>query len=114
MAEKGLAVPEHDRIFSFIGRTTIKQSLALLSLCRLAVGAEGGMMHCASGVGVKTLTIFGGSDYRRWTPAGGDIISLDTDCGPCFATLQGAECPYHRCLEEVDVDMVFSKVIDNT
>ncbi len=111
LAEKGLVMPEGERIFNFIGRTTLKQSLALLSLCDHVVGAEGGMLHCASGLGVKTLTIFGGSDYRIWTPAGGEIVNLGLECAPCFSTRRAPECIYHRCLENITVDMVFNKIM---
>ena len=112
LAEKNFVFPKHKNIFNFIGETTLKQSLALLSMCSLVVGAEGGIMHCASGLGIKTLTIFGGSDYRMWTPAGGEIVNLNLDCAPCFSTKRAAECKYHRCLEEINSDMVFDKVIN--
>ena len=115
MSEKNLAVPENENenenIFDFIGKTSIKQSLALLSLCSLVVGSDGGMMHCASGLGVKTLTIFGGSDYRLWTPAGGEILTLGLECSPCFGSLRAVECQYHRCLEEISVEMVFNRIM---
>ncbi|MBQ3764540.1 MAG: glycosyltransferase family 9 protein [Synergistaceae bacterium] len=111
ISAKNLVVPENGRIFDFIGRTSIKQSLALLSLCRLAVGAEGGMMHCAAGLGVKTLTVFGGSDCRKWTPVGGEILTLGLDCQPCFSSQRAPECQYHKCLEGINVDMVFGKVM---
>ena len=104
-------MPEGERIINFIGRTTLKQSLALLSMCSLVVGAEGGMLHCASGLGVKTLTIFGGSDYRVWRPAGGEIVTLGLECAPCFGTKRATECKYHRCLEDMTVDMVFNKIM---
>ena len=111
LAEKNIIMPEGERIINFIGRTTLKQSLALLSMCSLVVGAEGGMLHCASGLGVKTLTIFGGSDYRVWRPAGGEIVTLGLECAPCFGTKRATECKYHRCLEDMTVDMVFNKIM---
>ena len=111
MSAKNLAVPNNERIFDFIGKTNIKQSLALLSLCRLAVGAEGGMMHCAAGLGVKTLTVFGGSDSRKWTPIGGEILTLGLDCQPCFSSERAVQCQYHKCLEGISVEMVFEKVM---
>ncbi len=110
IAEGNYHVPEGEHIFNFIGRTTLKQSLALLSMCSLVVGAEGGMMHCASGLGVKTLTIFGGSDHRIWTPVGGEIIRLHPECAPCFSTVRAVECTYHKCLEDVTVDIVLDRI----
>ena len=112
LAGKNITFPENEHIHNLIGQTTLKQSLAVLSLCSLAVGAEGGMMHCASGLGVKTLTVFGGSDYKIWTPAGGDIVSLNLPCSPCFSTQRAAECKYHRCLEEISTDTVFRRIME--
>ena len=108
--EKNIKIPDDKNIFNFIGKTSLKQSLAILSKCSLVVGSEGGMVHCASALGVKTLTIFGGSDYKIWRPANGEIIKLDLDCYPCFSTQRAAVCQYHRCLEEISVEMVLEKI----
>ena len=109
--ERGIKIPESEHIMNFIGKTTLKQSLALLSRSSLAVGAEGGMMHCAAGLGRRTLTIMGGSDYKQWTPANGDIVNLNLECSPCYSTRRAAECKYHRCLEDITVDMVLKKIL---
>ena len=111
LAERNINIPESEHIMNFIGRTSLKQSLALLSICSLVTGAEGGMMHCAAGLGIKTLTIIGGSDYKQWTPAGGEIVNLYYDCAPCFATPEAADCEYHKCLENISVEMVLEKIL---
>lgn len=111
LAERDIKIPDSEHILNFIGKTTLKQSLALLSVCSLAVGAEGGMMHCASGLGVRTLTIMGGSDYKQWTPAGGEIVNLYYDCAPCFTTSRAADCEYHKCLENISAEMVLNKIL---
>jgi heptosyltransferase-2 len=113
LEQRGLAVPKiGNTIYNFIGETTIKQSLTLLFYSTLAVGSEGGMMHCASSVGVRTLTIFGGSDYRCFNPGGSkaDIINLNLDCSPCFLTPKMAQCIKHKCLENITVSMVEEKI----
>ena len=111
LKERGIKIPESEHIMNFIGKSTLKQSLALLSRSSLAVGAEGGMMHCASGLGRRTLTIMGGSDYLQWTPANGDIVNLYLECSPCYSTRRAAECKYHRCLEDITVEMVLEKIL---
>lgn len=111
ISEQGINIPEDENIMNFIGRTSLKQSLALLSISSLAVGAEGGMLHCAAGMGIKTLTIFGGSDYKQWTPAGGEIVNLFYDCSPCYSTKRAAGCKYHKCLENISVKMVLDKIL---
>ena len=111
LQEQCVRIPESEHIMNFIGKTTLKQSLALLSVSSLVVGAEGGMMHCASGLGVRTLTIMGGSDYRLWTPAGGETVNLNLECSPCFATKRAAECKYHKCLEGISPEMVLERIL---
>ena len=101
-----------EKLFNMAGKTSIKQSLSLINMCNIVVGCEGGMMHCASSLGVKTLTIFGGSDWKMWNPGGenSDIIRLDCDCSPCFCTAKAAHCESHRCLTDISVDMVFDGI----
>lgn len=112
--EFGLQIPEKLGIIDMIGKTSINQSFSLLSKSCLVVGAEGGMMHCASALGIKTLTIFGGSDYRMWNPGGKDsaIINLELECSPCFCTRRGAFCKEHKCIEGISVQMVFNKIVE--
>ncbi len=111
LQEQGIRIPESEHIINFIGKATLKQSLALLSICTLVVGSEGGMMHCAAGMGKRTLTIMGGSDYKQWRPAGGEIVNLNLECSPCFSTKRAADCKYHKCLEGISVDMVLEKIL---
>lgn len=110
---KGLVLPSSSNIINLIGKTTIKQSLAVLSLCNLVVGAEGGMMHSASALGKKTLTIIGGSDYKCWNPGGEDspIVRVECDNYPCFGTRKAAICQKHSCLDYITTDMVFNEIV---
>lgn len=108
----GLNIPNTNRIIDMIGKTTINQSFSLLKRSCLVVGSEGGMMHCASALGTKTLTVFGGSDYKMWNPGGknSSIINLDLECAPCFCTSRGANCKNHKCLEQISVQTVLDRI----
>jgi len=109
---KGIVLPSSSNIINLIGKTTIKQSLAVLSRCNLVVGAEGGMMHSASALGKKTLTIIGGSDHKCWNPGGEDspIVRVECDNYPCFGTRKAIECNEHFCLSRITVNNVFSHI----
>jgi ADP-heptose:LPS heptosyltransferase len=111
--EKNVIFPREENIIDLVGKTSIKQSLTAINRCSLMVGAEGGMMHCASALGIKTLTIFGGSDYRVWNPGGEDspIINLNYNCAPCFCTKEGAHCTHHDCLMKIDTKLVFDDIM---
>lgn len=114
MEEKGIILPESPNILNLVGVTNLKQSLATISRCDLIVGAEGGMMHSASALGIPTLTIIGGSDHKRWNPGGENspIVKIDCKCAPCYSTREAAFCKKHTCLTEISVDMVYNKVRD--
>lgn len=105
-------VPNQNSIFNFIGKTTIQQSLTLLSYSDLAVGAEGGMMHCAAAVGTYTLTLFGGSNRHEYNPGGSrsPVIQLEEICAPCFLTPQMTQCADHKCINGITVNMVLKKI----
>lgn len=113
--ERKIQFPKHDKVIDLVGKTSIKESLTIINRISLMVGAEGGLMHCASAVGTPTLTIFGGSDYKMWNPGGGasKIVNLNLDCAPCFCTSRGAHCESHRCLEGITPQMVVERVLDN-
>lgn len=112
--EQNIAFPANAQILDLVGKTTIKQSLTIIARCDLMVGAEGGMMHCASAVGTKTLTIFGGSDYRMWNPGGTDspAIYSDLDCYPCFCTSRGAHCKDKKCLYGISTSSIMDRVLE--
>lgn len=112
LSEKKIIFPKHDHLIDLVGKTSIKESLTVINRIDLMVGAEGGMMHCASAVGTPTLTIFGGSDYKMWNPGGSTsaTMNLKLDCAPCFCSSRGAHCEKHRCLEEITPDMVLNKI----
>lgn len=112
MVTQCVNIPSNPLIINLVGCTSIKQSLAIIGRCSLMVGAEGGMMHSASALGIPTLTIIGGSDRQRWNPGGPDnpTVDLHTPCSPCFATRRAAFCKEHKCLEGITVDMVEEKI----
>lgn len=112
MRRDGIRIPTSARIYNFVNKTAIKQSLSLVSKCDLMVGAEGGLMHSASALGIRTLTIFGGSDPKIWNPGGtkSAYISMRSDCAPCFATARAAHCKEHKCLNDITVEIVEKKI----
>lgn len=112
IAEENIVFSKQNNLIDLVGKTSIKQSLTIINRMLLLVGAEGGMMHCASALGTPTLTIFGGSDFKIWNPGGTDseIMNLNLDCAPCFCTSRGAHCDYHQCLEEITPKMVLDKI----
>ena len=110
--EANIQIPNSEYCYNFIGKTNIAESLALIDKCSVVVGSEGGMIHCASSLGKKVITIFGGSDYKQWNPVGPNnvVIALEFECYPCFGTRKGAMCKNHKCLEDITIDLIMEHI----
>jgi ADP-heptose:LPS heptosyltransferase len=72
------------KVRNLVGRTTIGQLAAVLQRCDLLLSNDGGVAHLAAAVQIPTLTIFGPSNDAAWRPLGGEVISSDVPCRPCF------------------------------
>jgi ADP-heptose:LPS heptosyltransferase len=94
------------------GKTSLKQSMSILSRTALCIGNDSGMNHIAEAHGVPCLTIFGPTDPRfGFVPHGekSQYLSKELFCKPCSTT---GKTPCYRerlfCMEEISVDEVYS------
>ncbi len=106
-AEKGIASQICDsmreRPLNLVGRTNLRQLGALLSVCRLLVSNDSGVMHVGAAVETSLVAVFGSTDPGRTGPRGSGrrVIYKGLDCSPCFAR----RCPRgdYKCLREIKV-----------
>ena len=73
-------------VFNFAGKTTLRETPALLQLSRLHIGVDSAAPQIAAAVGTPTITIYGPTDWRNWAPPGekNKIVVTDMDCSPCY------------------------------
>lgn len=95
------------------GMTTIGELAALLSRMRLVVTNDGGPLHMAVALGVKTISIFGMVDETVYGPYPKDsnhiVIKRDMPCRPCYRNFRLLRCLNNRrCIEDIAVDEVYS------
>jgi heptosyltransferase II len=98
---------------NMIGKTNVRQMMALLSRCSLMVTNDSGPMHVAAALGVPVAAIFGPTDHTATYPLTEhyQIIRREADCAPCGAR----QCPTdHRCMELVSAEDVLKSVRDLT
>ncbi|MDR3358584.1 MAG: glycosyltransferase family 9 protein [Desulfovibrio sp.] len=71
--------------FNFSGHLTLPESAALLSRCRLAVGAETGLGHMACALEVPQVIILGGGHFGRFMPYSPltTAVCLPLECYNC-------------------------------
>jgi heptosyltransferase-1 len=117
----GDAAPERERagriadgeiVLSLRGRLAFEEFLFLVERSRLFVGVDSGPLHLASLTSAPLLALYGpnitavSGPYRT---VGVTIVERDLECRPC----DQRTCLYGdiRCLQHIEVDDVFTKIV---
>ena len=101
---------------NLIGKTALDETINIISNLDLLISADSGLMHIACGVGTKTVSLFGAGIQEKWAPQGiaSQVLNKNLSCSPCTSFGYTPNCPYNvRCLSEINVDEVFSKVMNS-
>lgn len=102
----------------YIVNASPKKVAAIIKKCNLFISNDSGLMHVATVLGVKTIGIFGPTNYQRTTPYGKNcyIIRKDLPCSPClkypfYSILSEIDCPRKfECLEKLQIEDVFNNL----
>ncbi|MGA9776842.1 MAG: lipopolysaccharide heptosyltransferase II, partial [Verrucomicrobiia bacterium] len=90
------------------GRTSLRELMALLKLCRVLLTNDSGPMHVAAALGTPIVVPFGSTSPELTGPGlPGDprhrLLKSDAPCSPCFLR----ECPIDfRCMNGISVERV--------
>lgn len=110
-------VPASPKIIDFVGKTTIKESIALASLCDCVFGVDTGMQHIAAAVGTKTVSVFGPTNFHThgaYSECAKFLVNKS--CCPtqyCYGTSNYVNCPENRkCLTSISPERAFIEVKD--
>jgi len=101
----GVASP---RLLNLAGRTSLRELMALLKLCRALVTNDTGPMHVAAALGTPVVVPFGSTSPELTGPGlPGDprhrLLKSDAPCSPCFLR----ECPIDfRCMKGITAERV--------
>ncbi len=84
------------------GSLKLRESAALISRCRIAIGTETGLAHIACAVGTTNVILLGGGHFGRFMPYSGltSIACLPLECYDC-----NWQCPYQtpHCITDIDL-----------
>ncbi|MCM1541803.1 MAG: glycosyltransferase family 9 protein [Blautia sp.] len=102
------------RSVSFVGKTTVAESMAVASLCDVLVGVDTGMQHIADALGVKTVSIFGPTNphTRGAYSKNARFVECEKECKYCFGTARYTRCEDRKCLKEITVEHVFKIITE--
>lgn len=93
-------------VINLCGETTLGQFAALLKRCKLLIANDGGPLHMASALGVKTVSLFGPVDERVYGPypftSEHTAIKSDIECRPCYKDFRYKNCGDLKCLDAIE------------
>ena len=92
------------------GHTRLEDAVDLLSVARVAVTNDSGLMHGAAAAGTQVVAIYG-STSPQFTPPltkRASVTYLDLDCSPCFER----NCPlgHLNCLRQITPQQIHETV----
>ncbi len=92
----------------FTNSLSLKQYAALLGVCDMVLCNDGGPLHIAVALGVRTVSIFGPVDDKVYGPypvtRGHKVFTAeDVSCRPCYGRFKLPECEMDSaCLKGID------------
>lgn len=97
------------------GKTTLGELAAIIANLNVLVTNDGGPLHMAVALGIKTVSIFGPVDDRVYGPYPKSkehiVINKNLPCRPCYYNFKMPVCEQDReCLKQISADEVFGAV----
>lgn len=105
-----------EKIFEISDTFSLREAISVISMCRIFISNDSGLLHIASALDIPAIGIFGPTFPGKTAPLKKDIriIYKSVDCSPCKHRV----CPVdHRCMELIktgDVYSVLLKLLEET
>jgi len=110
--ESAIASPP-TAVLDFAGKTSLRELMVLLRICRVLLTNDTGPMHVAAALGTPVVVPFGSTSPELTGPGlPGDerhrLLKSAVPCSPCFLR----KCPIDfRCMNNITVDQVVHAVM---
>ncbi len=97
-------------VIDLVGRTSLRQLVALIDLAERVVCHDSGPLHIAAALGKPTVAIFGPTNPARTGPYSdaASVVTHPIECAPCYRRV----CPYghQNCMRQLEVETVLAEV----
>jgi len=103
-----------DVVVNLAGKTTLRETAALLSRSRVFVGNDSGPAHLAAAVGVPVVVLSGADDPKETSPISSRKKLIYLEHLECISCVKN-KCPlkgedFIRCMKEIKVDTVLDGI----
>ena len=90
-------------------------SAAIIQRAEFLLGNDGGLVHLANALGVKTVSLYGPVDEKVYGPYNGgtkqEVLMEPVPCRPCYQRFHFPACEHQRrCLEELSTEKVLAAI----
>lgn len=105
---EALAATTPDRTVNLGRSLSLAESVSAISMCRIFVSNDSGMMHVANAVHTPVVALFGPTDPQRVAACCRNmrVIHHHADCAPC----KRRRCKDHQCMRSISVPEVWEAV----
>lgn len=99
-------------VLDFVNKTSLKESMSLVSLCDTIIGVDTGMMHISDALGVKTLSIFGPTNPKTHGAYSlkAEFVEANCQCKYCYGRKEYTDCSNRLCLSRITSDDIIKNV----
>ena len=113
-AQKIIAQVGEDRVISFCGKHTLRESIALISRCRAVIAADSGLGHIAADLDIPTISLFGAGEPEKTRPLGDltQVVTANVNCSPCGDNICGNTLEPMICLDTISSTQVWNAYSD--
>ncbi len=95
---------------NFAGQTSLEDAVDLLSLAKIVVSNDSGLMHLSAALDIPLVALYGSTPEGFAPPLTTKGVSLFTDieCRPC----QQKTCPllHHKCMRDMPPELIINTI----
>ena len=113
-AQEIIAQVGNDKVISFCGKHTLRESIALISQCRAVIAADSGLGHIAADLDIPTISLFGAGYPEKTCPLGNltQVVTANVHCSPCGDNICGNTLEPMICLNTISSTQIWNAYSD--